>query len=411
VIAGAIVGVAIVVLVAIVAAIAMTDSDGVVADPDSPPTTARPGPTTSEPADPGATTTTSPPVDLDAAIDEAIAFVEAERERTFTTRPLVEALDDAAFVARYDQLVDEAIAEDPHAVEAATITYRAFGFIEPDQDAVSVERSFGAAGVLGFYDTEKNELVVRGAKVTPYFRTTLVHELTHALDDQLVELDRPEYDESDDEVSFGLSAVAEGNARRVERAYYESLSKEEQREADREEAGYANGIDIGDFSLSYLVLQYAPYELGQIFVDEILDSDGEDGVDEALRNPPTTSEQVVYVDSYRTREPRAEVPHPTPPGGIAPFEEGSLGLVPIMAMLSSALGSADAFSAADGWAGDWYVVWKDGDASCMRATIRMDDEDEADELRDGLESWADEQAGDPQVSSSGDTVDVGNCVR
>jgi hypothetical protein len=349
-------------------------------------------------------------VDLDAAIDEAIAFVEAERERKFTTRPMVEALDDAAFVARYDQLVDEAIAEDPHAVEAATVTYRAFGFIEPDQDAVSVERSFGAAGVLGFYDTEKNELVVRGAEVTPYFRTTLVHELTHALDDQLVELDRPEYDESDDEVAFGLSAVAEGNARRVERAYYDALSDDEQRAADREESGYANGIDIGDFRLSYLVLQYAPYELGQIFVDDILDSDGEDGVDEALRNPPTTSEQVVYVDSYRSREARAEVPHPTPPAGIAPFEEGSLGLVPIMAMLSGALNSADAFAAADGWAGDWYVVWKDGNASCMRATIEMDGAGEADELRDALESWADDQPGDPTVSSSGDTVDVSNCV-
>jgi hypothetical protein len=400
------------VLVAIVAALTISDDDdGDLADFDRPTSTTEataPGPT--QTTTPGETTTTAPPGELDAAIDEAIAFVEQERGHSFTTRPFVEALDDSAFVQRFDQLIDEAVAEDPEAIEAATVIYRSFGFIEPEDDAVSVERSFGAAGVLGFYDPEKNELVVRGSAVTPYFRTTLVHELTHALDDQLVELDRPQYDDSDDEVSFGLSAVAEGNARRVERAYYDSLSDDEQRDADREELGYANGIDVSDFRVSYLVLQFAPYEFGEVFVDALLETDGEDAVDEALRNPPTTSEQVVDFDSYLAREPRVDVTHPTPPAGVVALEEGSVGLVPIMAMLSGSVNSSDALSAADGWAGDWFVVWKEGSASCMRATFTMDDAGEADELRDGLESWADDQDGNPTVASSGATVEISNCV-
>ena len=76
-------------------------------------------------------------------------------------------------------------------------------------------------GVVGFYDPETDELVVRGAALTPYVRTTIAHELVHALDDQHLDLDRPEYDEADDEIGFGFSSVVEGNARRVENAYRE----------------------------------------------------------------------------------------------------------------------------------------------------------------------------------------------
>ena len=93
------------------------------------------------------------------------------------------------------------------------------GLVEPDADLVESMRSLLGVGVVGFYDPETDELVVRGAALTPYVRTTIAHELIHALDDQHLDLDRPEYDEADDEVGFGFSSVVEGNARRIEDAY------------------------------------------------------------------------------------------------------------------------------------------------------------------------------------------------
>ena len=43
-----------------------------------------------------------------------------------------------------------------------------------------------------------------------------------------------------------------------------------------------------------------------------------------------------------------------------------------MALLTAVVGGDAAADAADGWTGDWYVAWKDGSASCLRATFVMD---------------------------------------
>jgi hypothetical protein len=404
IVAGALVGIAIVVIVAIAAAIVITDDDGpIIADLADTATTDAPGRSTV----PGETTTAAP-TDLDAAVDEAIAFIENERQRTFTTRPVVEALDDAAFVARFDALVDAAVADDPQGIDAANVVSRALGIITPDDDVIEIERSFGADLVLGFYDTEANELVVRGGAITLLFRNTLVHELTHALDDQLVELDRPEYEDADDEVSFGFSAVIEGNARRVEAAFYESLSRDDQRSLDAESASYGAGIDLGRYRRSYLVLTFAPYDLGEPFVAELLDSGGEDAVDAALRDPPRTSEQVLYFDAYVAREGRVEVAAPPADGEIV--EDGVVGELGIVAILSDSMGIAEAREAADGWAGDWFVAWREGTASCLRAAFVMDTDNDREDLVDAFDEWVRDHDGDATVAEDGDRVLLTTCA-
>jgi hypothetical protein len=378
-------------------------------DDAAPVTTVEPGPGSTE-----APATTAPPASdptaLGAVIDVAIAFVEAERDHRFVERPVVDALADAEFVASYEALLDEAFAEDPAAVEAATVVYRALGLIAPDQDIETVERSFGAEGVLGYYNPETNELVVRGAALTPYFRTILVHELAHALDDQLFELHRPEYDDADDEVGFGLSAVAEGNARRVEYAYRAAMSEDERDASDREEMLYGAGIDFSMFTDSYLLLQFAPYDFGEQFVAGLLEERDEAGVDQALQDPPTTSEQVIDLDAYLRGESGVEIDRPVAdPDGVV-VEDGVMGQVAILAVLYGAVGYEDAFAASDGWSGDWYVAWTQGSRSCLRVAIVMEGQGEADELRDVFEVWADDGAGDTTIEQDGARVEVTNCV-
>jgi len=80
---------------------------------------------------------------------------------------------------------------------------------------VQEERTLLTAGVVGFYDPETKQLVVRGTDTTPFTRRVLAHELTHALDDQHFDLNRQQLDKADDETGFGFSALVEGNARRV----------------------------------------------------------------------------------------------------------------------------------------------------------------------------------------------------
>lgn len=407
IVAGALVGLLIVAVLAVTAALAIDDSDGddLVAprrdESGQGPRPADPGPSTTAPGAPSA------PTDLDAAIDEAMAFVEAQRGHAFVERPVVEALDDEAFIDRYNALIDEAVAEDPEAIAAMNVIYRAFGLIEPDADIVDVERSFGAAGVLGFYDTKRNELVVRSREVTPFTRTVLVHELTHALDDQLFELYRPEYDDADDEIGFGLSAVAEGNARRVENAFRATLTAEERRAAEREEGGYARGLTLDDFTLSYLMLQVAPYERGLRFVEELVERGGEAAVDAALREPPRTSEQVLDFDAWLSKEPRTEVPAPPADGTLV--EDGVVGQVALEAILTAAVSPPRASLAAEGWAGDWFVAWQRDSSSCVRATFVMETTRDHQELRDALDRWVDHRD-EADLTDSGDQLTLTTCA-
>jgi hypothetical protein len=412
IVAGALVGVLIVLVVAFTAALAIGDDDGdrdATALPATTDAPSNPAPSTTEPGTSGSAPANPLSADIDAFLDEAISFVEAERSRSFATRPTVEVLAEAAFVERYTSLLDEAIAEDPQGFEAAEVVYKALGLIQPDSDLREVEASFGAAGVLAFYNTETNVMVLRDGELTPLARTVIVHELVPALDDQTVELYRPEFDDAKDEIGFGQAAVAEGNARRIENAYRATLTPDERRDAAREEAGYGANLSLDDFTIAYLLLQIAPYEYGEPFVEDLLAAGGEDAVDAALREPPRNSEQVLDFDKYQAREPRVEVA-PPPADGVV-LEDGVFGEVALVALLTAVVGGDVAADAASGWSGDWYVAWREGSASCLRATFVMDTDGDRRELLDALDEWADDQGDHVDVQSAGAQVDLTSCVN
>src|SRR4029453_17971619 len=110
-------------------------------------------------------------------------------------------------------------------------------------------------------------------EVTPFVREVLAHELTHALDDQWFDLNRPQLDVADDETSFGFGALAEGDAMRIEHAYVGSLSQREQAEAAMEEQEMLlQHPEV--FSLPQVLIDIAqvPYTDGLLLVQDILDA-------------------------------------------------------------------------------------------------------------------------------------------
>ena len=140
--------------------------------------------------------------------------------------------------------------------------------------------------MLGFYDARTDALVVRGSETTPYVRTVLVHELTHALDDQHFELDRPALDTADDESGLAFSGLVEGNAVRVENLYRRSLDEAEQDRAAEEEQDFAERIDGSGVPAFVADLIAFPYLAGPRFVDALVDNGGEQRVDAAFQSPP-----------------------------------------------------------------------------------------------------------------------------
>lgn len=340
-------------------------------------------------AAPGPTTTLAPATEaeIDAAVAEISAFVERESGVEFIEPVTVELEDEGGFQQRLLADFDE----DADDLRRTEVFLEGLGLVDPDVDLVEAMRALLGGGVVGFYDPETDELVVRGAALTPYVRTTIAHELVHALDDQHHDLDRPEHDDADDEIGFGFSALVEGNARRVESAYRDSLSDEERRQAAEEEVGFAGDLDLAAIPPVLLDLIGAPYVLGEPLVRELVATGGDGALAAAYADPPRTSEQVMDPARYADREPAVDVPVPEVPGEV--IEEGVIGQLLVLLVLAEALGMDEARAAAVGWGGDRGVAWRDGDRSCATATLVGDDVVETEEMRQAFERWAEATEG------------------
>jgi hypothetical protein len=275
---------------------------------------------------------------------------------------------------------------------------------------IDAQKLLGEGGVVGYYDQESKELRVRAGQVTPYVRTVIVHELTHALDDQRFDLNRPQYDSADDEIGFGFVALAEGNARHVENAYRDSMSAADQASAAAEELklGAAGAGVLAKLNLSLLQLEYAPYDLGERFVDAVIAKGGQSALDKVFTDPPTTSEQVIDPTKYFAKEPRRTVN--APKADAEPFKTGVFGQIVLQMMLGSANTARVAETAASGWAGDWFVAWNESNRSCLRVDFVMDSAKDTTELRDALNKWAQSRPS-AKVSNAGDAVELTTCSR
>lgn len=367
-------------------------------EPDPSSTTAL----TVAPDDPDESTTTTVPErpedeDLESVVAELSAFVEAERGLEFREPVDVELAADAEFERR---LLDDFEAEDEADLRETERIFRALGFLDADDDLVEQLRGVLSGGVVGFYDPETDELVVRGGEPTPYARSTIVHELTHALDDQHFELDRPELDEADDETGFAFTSLVEGSAVTVEEAYQDTLSDEEQRRYDEEEAAIGSGTDFSQFPPILLDLIGAPYEFGPVLVDAITTHGGDEALDQAFVDPPVSSEQVLDPSRYLTGDEPVRVPEPPAEGES--FDQGTFGELLLFELLADGgVDTGTARDAAIGWGGDQYVAWREGGRTCLRVSFVGDTDTDTGEIAEALAEWA-EAHPDAEVTTGDD---------
>jgi hypothetical protein len=314
-------------------------------------------------------------------IEELKAFVESARGLRFLGPVDVAVLDAGAFRR---SLAGGEPTEEPDA-EVAVGVLRALGLLEGGD--LGPAGDLDADTVAGFYDTETQELVVRGTRLTPFVRQVLVHELTHALDDQHFDLDP---DLVDEEAALAFEALVEGNAVVVESRYLASLPPDE-REAARaeEDATFAGaGAGVPDIVAE---LGAFPYRDGSRLVDVLLEAGGQRRVDAAFREPPTSSAEVLHPERFLDGPGRAPVGPVRADGRVV--DQGVLGELILRLVLAQSLSDDRASRAAAGWAGDRYVAWTAGSRTCLRATVVLDSPAEATELAAGLRQWAAEHAG------------------
>ena len=164
---------------------------------------------------------------------------------------------------------------------------------------------------------------------------------------------------------------------------------DEERDAIR---SLPRGVPFSSFTSSFLELQFSPYDLGEPWVNELWANGGRQAVDAAFEDPPVASEQVITASIPTGEADQSPAP---PAADRAPFDEGVFGQIAWNAVLLDAVDPVTAAAAADGWGGDWYVAWREGERACVRAHVAADSPGDLDEMADALERWA--SSGDREV--------------
>ena len=234
----------------------------------------------------------------------------------------VRFLDEKAF--RRETAVDTA--GKPNAekkAERATESLRAGGLLSGKVDllkAISTERQ---SSVLAFYSPDDKEVVVRGTgALDAAHRVTLVHELTHVLQDQHFDLNA-----MDDKVgrdpegsSEALRAVVEGDAVRIEKQYVKKLSA-----ADRQAYNDENnqGVERAGHETAkvpaILTLQFsAPYRYGPPVLQVLTADGGNRSVDRAFERGVFTQKLFIEPSAPLTESNPQSVANPKLASGNAP---------------------------------------------------------------------------------------------
>lgn len=323
-----------------------------------------------------------PPEELtrDQQVDQLIAFVEARRGHQFLVTPTVTFVPDAEFRQHVIDSIDAAAAE----MAVDEVVFKALGWMSPGDDLFELYKVAFGNGVVGFYDPESKVLEVRGDELTPYRREVVVHELTHALDDQIFDLNRTMGPGILNEAQLSYLIAVEGDAAHVQRQYVESMNPLDQLASLGEQLSFPIEPEMLQVPIALLSIAQTPYVRGPEFVSGL---GGLAAVDAMFDRFPVTTEQAWNVSKYLADE-RGE-PVDLPPVDGTGVARGSWGQFLTSLILSDGINiDGSILAATDGWAGDAFVTWTEGPRSCIRLDTRQDDAGSSQRLGSELEQWA-----------------------
>ena len=182
--------------------------------------------------------------------------------------------------------------------------FEALFLIGEDQNSLGVQQSNRGQNVLGYYSPVEKSIVIVSPTESPQLnRSTLAHELVHALQDQRFGLGSSQAPTR--EAYNARNGLIEGEANYVQRRY-DARCGDQWRCLDvpTDSAGAPRGS--GDFHLGVYAMEYFPYADGPGFVESVYDRAGWRGVNALHESPPESTEQIIHPRKYG-RDPPQEV--------------------------------------------------------------------------------------------------------
>jgi hypothetical protein len=325
-------------------------------------------------------------------LEDLIVAAEQVRQLVFLSPPTITVVSNEELEARVRSSIEEDIEDFP----ADEALYKLLGLLEPDADLLTLLLDLYGDVVGGFYDGETGEIVVPSHEegLSQLQRGTLVHELVHALTDQHFQFFptfRAMIDEERLDQASAYQALLEGDATLAELHWIRNLDQRALGELMAEQ-----------FALDQSALQSAPqfirdslvfpYLTGVAFVEGLYQSGGWDAVNDAYVNLPDlpgSTEQVINLQDYRRDLPvEVEIPDITL-DGYELERTSTWGELSFRVMFDQVLGPSAGDEAAEGWGGDSYHQWFDGENAALLLVYQGDTPDDLEELREALVAYQD----------------------
>ena len=254
------------------------------------------------------------------------------------------------------------------------LTYKAIGLIPDSFDYEKGLIDLYVSQLGGYYDPEHKFFVMAGWMPAVFQTTIAVHELTHALQDQYYDLTKfvdAKIENSD--LLLAHSALVEGDATAVMLDYDRRAAGLTPLAAEPNvESVMLQNVVGGTFTIgasgapeSLQLTLLFPYTSGLRFVHTLLRKGGFHEIDNAFRNPPNSTTEILHPDRYLAGGFK---PHVFSDADVLGTEKGqpvyrdTLGEFAVSVLLGSFERDKNkVIEAAAGWQGDRVVVVERGD--------------------------------------------------
>jgi hypothetical protein len=314
-----------------------------------------------------------PPGGVRDQIDHLVGVVEQLRGLAFDRAPDVTLASPVRVQRAFQDLFlrgyDEEVA-DTHARILG-----ALGAVPPGLDLRAAQQTLLQVG--GFYVPHTGKLYVRkeGDGLGQYGRLSLVHELEHALADQVLGLPTRTPGPGEGDAARAASSVVEGDAVLTTQRYVLTLPVEDQ--VLLAGPSLLATAERGSLGLPHYLEQERafPYVYGLPFVCGLYAEGGWEAVNRAYEKPPNSTAEILFPDQYLDEEDPVE---PRPPGRLpGPWsletveQFGAANLL----WLFEAPGDdpsralADPLAPLDDWGGGELHLWTEGDLSAVGISI------------------------------------------
>jgi hypothetical protein len=356
--------------------------------------------------------------------------VEVIREAKFEREVTVRITDKKGFFKHANDRMDEMVG--PEELAAEQDVARLLGLIPPDMDLLAITMDVLEDQVGGFYDPSNETFYLMENFTGGIAEVILSHELTHALDDQLFDIDGTlEPLLSDRDSTNAYQAVVEGSGTLVMALWTAAHADKIDPKALAEIASLG-AESLGAAPPYVWKPMFAAYMKGQMFLmyGQTLADGGTqspaEAIDQAFANPPTSTEQILHPEKYwneKTRdEPREIVLKIAPlPDDWKQLDQSTLGEL-FLALLADKGDGIDLTNpmavysviytgkATTGWGGDRMVLLGSGDARFLRVVTLWDSQRDAEQfakmLRKRLPAWEGDLGQlDSESSGSGVRID------